>query len=299
MNFTTLTQRLTQGPQRRIGLIGADDPASLTAVAAAHAAGLATATLYGDPTTVAASAERAAVDLSPFTLHPCPSAAASTAAALASATSGAVDLLMKGHVDTPTLMGAAVSASTGFRRGGLMSHLAALEIPRQPRLLFLTDTGLNPYPRLAEKRDIAHNALAALRRLGLDRPAMAILSATEVETPKLPCSVDAAQLCAEAHRGDLGPCECAGPVDVFIATDPAAAAIKGVACPIAGRTDLWLLPDMVSGNILTKSLVTFAQAKLGGVILGGACPIVLASRASSAGDKERSILLALAVAATA
>jgi phosphate butyryltransferase len=294
MKFAEIRKRLAGIRPARIALCGADDEAALESLAEAQAQGLALPVLVGEEQATRAAAAAAGVSLDGMEWSRTTTPDETIRRAVSMVAAGEADLLMKGHVQTPALLKSALDPDLGFRVGGLMSHVAAFELATYPKLLFLTDTGMVLRPTLVEKSMILDNAIRFVRSLGVPAPRVAALSATEAPNPKMPCSMDAAALAAEAREGRFGACTVCGPVDVAIALDPEAARIKGVTCEISGSADIWLVPEMVGGNILGKALIGLASADAGGVVVGGKSPIVLLSRSSSPSDKANSILLGLA-----
>lgn len=201
-------------------------------------------------------------------------------------------VLLKGLVNTSHYLRAVLNAGDGLRTGHMLSHLAAYEIPRDDRLLFCTDTGLNICPNVEEKTDILHNAINAMRHFGISQPHIGILAANELVNPKMPVTVDAAELVKifSADPEFKGIIE--GPVSLDVAVSAAAAKHKGIESRIAGKTELFLFPTVESGNIWSKSMMHYANINAAGVILGATNPIILVSRADEAKIKLNSIVMA-------
>ena len=178
----------------------------------------------------------------------------------------------------------------GLRSGGILNHVAAFEIPGGRKLVFHTDGGMNIAPNLEEKRQILWNTITALHRLGIEQPKVAVLAANEQVNPKMPATVDAKALVEMAD--EFPSCIIEGPVAMDVAVSADAAAHKGIASRIAGDADIFLVPTIEAGNLLGKSLVYYAGAKIAGVVLGATHPIVMVSRADDAQAKLHSIALA-------
>ena len=206
---------------------------------------------------------------------------------------GRGDVLMKGLIETGTLLKAVLDRDTGIRDSSLMSHLAMLEVPAYHKLIAITDGGIVTNPFLQQKTDIVRNAVAFLSRVGLHRPKIAALCAVESVSDKMPETEDAAELQAMCERGELGDCMLEGPISFDIAVDPKAAMVKSSASKITGDVDVLLVPKIAAGNILVKSLVNWGGAKMAGCVLGAKAPVVLVSRGSTAEEKFLSILLCL------
>lgn len=206
---------------------------------------------------------------------------------------GEVHLLMKGMVRTPDFLKRVLARESGLRTG-FLSHIAAHSLREYPKLLFISDAGLNPDPDLDQKVLILSNAIEFLRKLGIEKPKVACIASVETVHPDLKDTVEAAALATMASRGQFGEAKVEGPLGLDIAISRNAAHLKEYKGEIPGETDLILVPDVVSGNLLSKALTYFAGAEAGGLVIGGKIPIVLLSRADSPIFKYYSIALALA-----
>lgn len=226
------------------------------------------------------------VDITPYpivsTEEHAPVAAAARAVAMARA--GEVDAIMKGSLRTDELMHAVVAPETGLvaSSGRRMSHVFVLYVPRYPRPLLLTDGALNIAPALEVKRDIVQNAIDLAHALGIERPRVAILSATEVVNPRLRSSLDAAALSKMADRGQITGGIVDGPLAFDDAVSARAARAKGIRSPVAGRADIVVVPDLDAGNMLAKQLEYLSGARMAGIVVGGKTPVILTSRADDA-----------------
>lgn len=206
---------------------------------------------------------------------------------------GSAQVLMKGIMETSTLLKAVLNKQTGIRESATMSHLALLETPGYHKLVAITDGGMIPHPTLEQKVDIVRNAVNFYVKMGFPRPKIAALAAAETVSEKIPESMDAAALKAMCDRGELGDCLLEGPVSFDIAVSSEAAEIKGYAGKISGDADILLVPAIATGNILAKGLLYWGGAKMAGCILGAKVPIILVSRGASAEEKLLSIMLCL------
>lgn len=213
--------------------------------------------------------------------------------AVKSVSSGDSEVLMKGMVSTAVLLKAVLSSDFGLRTGNILSHVAAFEIKGYDRLVFVTDAGMNLTPTLLEKAQIIENAVRIARSAGVENPVVAPLAAVEVINPNMQATLDAAALTAMNRRGQIRNCIVDGPLALDNAISQAAAGHKKIAGETAGKADILLVPNIEAGNILYKSLVYFADAKVGGIIGGAKAPIVLTSRADSAESKLFSLALAI------
>ena len=202
------------------------------------------------------------------------------------------ELLMKGSLHTDELMRAVTSGATGLRTARRISHVFVMDAPTYSETLFITDAAINIAPDLEVKRDIIQNAIDLYVECGLGRPKVAILSAVETVTPKIPSTIDAAALCKMADRGQITGGDLDGPLAFDNAVDPKAAEIKGIKSIVAGHAQILVTPDLESGNMLAKNLAIMARADSAGIVLGARVPIVLTSRA----DSVRARLASCAVA---
>ena len=209
---------------------------------------------------------------------------------------GRGQMLVKGMLQTKTLLREVVRPETGIRAAELLSHVAILDVPSYHKLLFLTDGGMVIAPDLEQKREILKNVLSLCRFLGYEQPKAAVLCATETVDHHMPETEDAAALKSEAAQGAFGPCLVEGPISFDLATDPSAVEIKGYHSPVAGDADILLVPNIVSGNLLGKALYGMAGGDMAGVVLGASVPITVNSRSASPEEKYDSIAIAAAMA---
>ena len=206
---------------------------------------------------------------------------------------GLGDVLMKGILESGILLKTALEKNTGVRSSVTLSHLAVLEVPAYRKLIGVTDGGMLPTPTLEQKADIVRNTVSFYRRLGYERPKIAALCASEAVSGKIPETVDAAKLQLMCRNGELGDCLLEGPLSFDIAVSPEAAAIKGVSSMVSGDADVFLVPNITAGNVLSKGLIHWGGAKMAGCILGAKVPIVLGSRSATAEEKLFSIMLCI------
>jgi phosphate butyryltransferase len=191
---------------------------------------------------------------------------------------GHADLAMKGKIETGDFLRAALDREVGLRVGRLFSHVAVFEIPGFDRLLFVTDSGVVVAPTLEQKVEIVQNAIAVAQRLGVKQPRVAILAATEMVNPKIPTTMDAANLAKMADRGQIQGGLVDGPLALDNAISPESVAIKGIKSVVAGSADILVTPDVEAGNMLAKAITYFARGKMAGVVVGAKTPLIVASR---------------------
>ena len=209
---------------------------------------------------------------------------------------GEAELLMKGSLHTDELMAAVVARDTGLRTARRISHVFIMDVPTYHKTLAVTDAAINIFPTLEDKVDIVQNAIDLVRALGLELPKVAILSAVETVTPKIPSTIDAAALCKMAERGQITGALLDGPLAFDNAISAEAAREKGIKSEVAGDPDILLVPDLEAGNILAKQLTFLLGADAAGIVLGARVPIILTSRADSVRARLASCAVAMLLA---
>jgi phosphate butyryltransferase len=209
---------------------------------------------------------------------------------------GKADIAMKGKVETSDFLRAALNKELGLRMGRLYTHVAAFEIPGFDRLIFISDAGVIVAPDLEQKVQIVQNAIDVAHAMEIDLPRVAILAATEVVNPKVPTTLDAANLSKMADRGQIQGGLVDGPLALDNAISPESARIKGIKSEVAGYADILIAPDIEAGNVLAKAITYFAQGKMAGVVVGARCPLILPSRSDTREAKLVSLALGVMLA---
>ena len=226
---------------------------------------------------------------------------ADDAAAVAThmARDGHVDLLLKGHLRTDELLRAVLDKQAGLRTGRLLSDVLLYEdkLAGEVRLVGITDGGLNVAPNLEQKKQIVQNAIEVMRSLGLARPKIALMSATEAVSESVPSSVDARKLTEMGEAGEFGDAEVFGPLALDCALLESAAQAKGIEHPVAGHADCMVVPNIEAGNLLGKSVKYLGGSQCAHVVAGAKVPILIPSRVESVDDKVNSIALGVIFAA--
>ncbi|MEK1929181.1 MAG: phosphate acetyltransferase [Pararhizobium sp.] len=232
------------------------------------------------------------LDLRAHQIIDVPHSHAAAATAVSLIREGKGELLMKGSLHTDELMREVTASATGLRTERRISHVFVMDVPGHADTLFITDAAINIFPDLDVKRDIVQNAIDLWVMIGLGEPRVAIVSAVETVTTKIPSTIEAAALCKMAERGQITGGVLDGPLAFDNAISPEAAHIKGLTSQVAGRAQIIVVPDLEAGNMLAKNLTFLAHADAAGIVLGARVPIVLTSRA----DSVRSRLASCAVA---
>ena len=270
------------------------DETSLRGVADAAEAGIIKPILVGPAAKIKAAALKHGIDISGFEMVDAPHSEAAAAKAVELIHAGKGEMLMKGSLHTDELMRGVTPKTGGLRTERRISHVFVMDVPAYSETLFVTDAAINIFPDLDGKRDIVQNAIDLYIQAGFGTsPRVAILSAVETVTSKIPSTIEAAALCKMADRGQITGGLLDGPLAFDNAIDPEAARIKGIKSEVAGRAQILVVPDLEAGNMLAKNLAYFAKADGAGIVLGARVPIVLTSRA----DSPRARMASCAVAA--
>ena len=204
---------------------------------------------------------------------------------------GKCDMIMKGKLSTPILLKAVLDKEKGLRSGKLLSHIAVMEVEKYPKLIIMTDGGMNIRPDVKQKSQILMNAGIVAEKFGMEKPKAVGLAAIEVVNPDMPETTDAAMLTKMSQRHQLGNIIFEGPLAIDVVLSKDAAKAKHIETDMPEDTDIFLVPDIASGNIFAKALIYLADAKIGGIVMGAKLPIVLLSRSDTAETKLNSIAL--------
>ena len=201
------------------------------------------------------------------------------------------DFIMKGKLQTADLLKAVVDKEKGLRTGKVISHVAILEVPAYHKLIAITDGGMMMYPNAEEKKQILESAVDIFLAMGYECPKVAVLAAVETVNPKMPEAVDADILKKMNQSGEIKNCIVEGPISVDLTFSKESAEIKGYESPVTGEADILLVPNITTGNIMSKSLIELANATMAGMIVGAKVPIVLTSRGATSQEKYLSLVL--------
>jgi phosphate acetyltransferase len=279
--YDRMVDRAKQAPAVRCAVVHPCDESSLSGVVQAVENGLLIPVLVGPAERIKNVARQHGIDIAPFELVDAPHSEAAAARAVQLIHEGKAELLMKGSLHTDELMRAVTASATGLRTARRISHVFIMDVPNYPETLFIADAAINIAPDLDAKRDIVQNTIDLFVELGLGTPRVAILSAVETVTTKIPSTIEAAALCKMAERGQITGGLLDGPLAFDNAIDPQAAETKGIRSAVAGRAQILIVPDLEAGNMLAKNLTFMLKADAAGLVLGARVPIVLTSRADS------------------
>jgi phosphate acetyltransferase len=291
--YDRLIARAKQVPPVRTVIAHPCDESSLRGPVEAAEAGIITPIFVGPKDKISAVARTARINIDQFEIVDAPHSDASAARAVELIHESKGEVLMKGSLHTDELMRAVASSKTGLRTARRISHVFVMDVPTYSETLFITDAAINIFPDLDAKRDIIQNAIDLWTQVGLGTPRVAILSAVETVTSKIPSTIEAAALCKMADRGQITGGILDGPLAFDNAIDPEAARIKGIKSEVAGRAQILMVPDLEAGNMLAKNLSFMAKADSAGIVLGARVPIVLTSRADSVRSRMASCAVAV------
>lgn len=268
---------------------------SLLGAIQAGMSGLIKPILIGPHAKISHIAKENNIDLSGVEIIDVPHSHAAAAKAAQMAGDREVEAIMKGSLHTDELMHEVV-ANPALRTGHRLSHVFRIDTPMYAKPLLLTDAAINIFPSLEEKADIIQNAINFANVMGVEMPKVAILSAVETITPKIPSTVDAAALCKMAQRGQIKGGIIDGPLAFDNAISREAATIKNIQSTVSGDPDILMAPDLESANMLAKQLEYLGGATAAGIVLGAKVPIALTSRADGPSARIASALLAKMIA---
>jgi len=281
-------------PIKKLVLAAAQDQHSLSAVLRAWKDGIIEPILIGDKEEIQNISSSNGYDITGLRIIHEPDTEMAVEMAVKMVSSKQADVLMKGKVGTSTLLKCVLNKEWGLRTGHLLSHIALFEVDTYHKLIAVTDVAMNIAPNLQDKIAIINNSISCLHKLGIPMPKVAVLGAVEMVNENMEATLDAALLSKMNQRDQIKGCLIDGPLAFDNAISLESAQHKNIRSEVAGDTDLLLMPDIEVGNVLYKSLVFFAKAKVASVILGALAPIVLTSRSDSEQAKYDSILLAAA-----
>lgn len=292
MNFRQIRLAAKKKSRARVAVPMGHDPASLEALLRAVEEDIATAVVLAPSVAVQESllllGRTLPGDIETIDIED-PEKAALEAVRLVHC--GEASILMKGMIKTGIFQKAILDREVGLRTGALLSHVAVVHVPRQDRLVAISDGGMNIRPDADAIHWIAINAAGVIMKLGADEPRVALLAAVENKNPAMPETV----LFAEIARKGIPGLAIEGPIAVDGAIDPEAATAKNMHGPVAGKANVLVVPDIASGNIFVKSFMYMTDAEVGGIIAGAAAPIVMLSRSDRPRAKLNSLALGVIV----
>lgn len=295
--FSDLIAKVGECGIKKVAVAVAQDSAVLEAVQAAKERKIADAILVGDEAKIKEIAAELHIDLSGFEIIHVEDVTEAALTAVKLVHDGKADMYMKGLIDTKGFLKSALDKEAGLRTGKPLSHVCVFDVEGIDHLLFLTDVAFIPYPTLEDKVNIIHNTLEITKACGIENPKVAPLAAVEVVNPKMPVTVEAAELTQMNKEGKIPGCIVDGPLSLDLAIDPEAAKHKGATDrAIQGDADILLFPDIHAGNLVYKAMVHTANVVNGNVLTGTKAPVILTSRSDSMEVKVNSLALGAIIA---
>lgn len=298
-NFDELIAKVKGAPEKKIMVVAcANDDHTLEAVVNARREGIIEPLLVGDKKIIKEILEKLGEDIPEENIFDVPAddlqKACETAVKLVR--EGSANFLMKGKVDTKIILKEVVNKEYGLGTGKLMSHFTMFQIPSYHKLILPVDGGMVTYPDLEQKKQIIENTVETLRSMGYDCPKVGVLACVEKVNPKMPESVEAAELQKMNENGEIKNCIVEGPIQYDCVMRKDLAEFKGLDSKIAGDPDILVAPNIHAGNIMGKMYAISCGGKMAGFIVGAKCPIVMVSRGSTAEEKYLSIVVSAAAA---
>ena len=296
-NFDSLLEKVKSCSTKKLAVAVAQDDAVLEAVQAAKERDIADAILVGDEDKIREIAASINMDLSGFEIIDVKDTTEAAHTAVKLVHDGKADMYMKGLIDTKGFLKSVLDKEVGLRTGKPLSHVALFEIEGYEKMFFLSDVAFIPYPSLEDKVGIINNTVEVAHACGIECPKVAPIAAVEVVNPKMPVTVEAAELTRMNEAGEITGCIVDGPLSLDLAICPEAAKHKGATDrKIVGDADILLFPDIHAGNITYKAMVHTAELVNGNLITGTKAPVILTSRSDSVEVKINSLALGAVVA---
>ena len=283
-----------RGSRKRMVAAWGVDGHTVAAAGKAVEAGIVDVTLVGDEAMIAKACNEEGIDIASFTIVQNPDEMSSVAQAVQMVREGQGDFLMKGLCSTDKFLRAILNKETGLLPPkGTLSHCTVLEIPQYHKLLFVGDVAVIPAPDFKQKQVILDYIVRTAKAVGVDKPKVAVIAATEQVLPSQPATIEAAMLAKMADRGQIKGCIVDGPLALDVAIDKESVEIKGLVSPVAGDAACLLFHNIESGNVFYKSNSKLVPGvRQAGILVGAKVPCVLSSRADSIDTKLNSIAIA-------
>lgn len=296
-HFDDIIAQVKSIPMKKLAVAAAEDENVLEAVRKARREGIANAILVGDADKITEIGKKLDMELDKYDIIDVKDPIEAAHQAVKLVHDGEAEMYMKGLIQSKDFLKSILDKEVGLRTGKTLSHVCVFEIKGIKQLLFLTDVAFMTYPTLEEKVDIIANTVEVCAACGIENPKVAPLAAVEVVNPKMPVTVEAAELTKMNEEGKIKGCIVDGPLSADLAIFPEAAIHKGATDrKIQGDADILLFPDIHAGNIAYKFIVHTTEFKNGCILTGTKAPAILTSRSDSVDTKVNSIALASVVA---
>jgi len=278
-------------PKKRLLVAGAVDEHALEAAFIAQRKGYVTPILIGAAPEILKLIQKLGFEKDSYEIVHCEAVSNPSSVAVQLVHEGRGDFILKGKMETKDLLKPILNKETGLNDKGFITHFGLMQIKGYHKLLVMSDSAVIPYPTLEDKAMIIKVCTDMLRKLGYKNPVVGALCAAETVNPKMPETIEAEKLQTMSENGDFGDAIVVGPISYDLATSKDSAAIKGYKSPYAGDVDMLLVPNLVTGNVMSKIWNIDEDNILAGCLVGANVPIALTSRSASMNEKLYSILL--------
>ncbi len=286
--------RVNKGQTAVVAVAGGADDAVLKTIGVAAGEGFVRALLFGPESDIRENLESESLPEDLYEVRDTADAKTAAYEAAAVCGTGEADILMKGFVDTGSFMRAVLNEESGLRTGKILSHVGFFDLPLYPRLIGMSDGGINVDPDFETRVEIVRNAVELSRTILQRTPRVALVAAVEKVQENMPVTLQWAAISKMAERGKFGDAVVDGPLGLDNALEPDAAEQKGINSPVQGQADIFVVPDIQSGNLVGKTMTYLADAPMAGLVVGAKAPVVLNSRVDSIKARLASLLMALA-----
>jgi phosphate acetyltransferase len=281
-----------KSPNLSAGIICAHHDSSMESAKKSVGLNLIEPIFIGDKNAINEKADKINWDISSYTIiHSSTDIEAATIGAEL-AKDNKIKIMIKGNLHTDVLMRTYLKKDFGLIEGKRLSHIWHMTIEKDDKPLFITDGALNVAPRIDVKMHILKNVINFANQINIAKPRVAILSGTEDPINSMPSSTEAKELMERAQEENINA-YVHGPLAFDNAVSPDAASIKNISSEVAGKADILLVPNLETGNALSKIMVYFMSACAAGFIVGGKVPVVVTSRADSSASRIASIAAAV------
>ncbi len=288
--LSDIAQVIREQGKKKLAVAYAQDPNTIESIDMAVKEGIVDAYMIGDKERIIATAKEKSIDPESFNIVHVPDELESAREAVRMVRSGEADVLMKGLVSTDKYLKSILDKEKGLLPpGNVLSHVCVVDIPKYHKLIFLADTAVIPFPDLSQKIAMLNYTIATAHKFGVEMPKAALLTATEKVNSKFQATIDASIICKMADRGQIKGAIVDGPMDLFLACDPASVEIKGIESPVAGDADILIFPTIEASNLFYKGVMLFAGGELAGLLQGTTHPVIVTSRSESTMSKYYSI----------
>ncbi|MCL2728196.1 MAG: bifunctional enoyl-CoA hydratase/phosphate acetyltransferase [Bacteroidales bacterium] len=296
-NFDQLIEQVRTKPRKRLVAAWAVDDHTISAARFAVEKGIVEAILVGDQKKIADVCAHEKIDPSIFTIVHVEEELKAISTAVDMINNGAGDILMKGLCSSDKYMRAILNKERGLLPPkAVLSHVTVVSAPTYPKLLIVSDVAVIPAPDLSQKTAMTNYVIQVAKALGIEKPKVALLAATEQMLPGMQACVDAAMIAKMADRGQISGAYVDGPLALDVALDMESAKTKKLESPVAGDADCIVFPNIESGNVFFKAVTKLAKGELAAMVVGAKAPCVLTSRGDTTTSKLNSIALAALMA---